>query len=97
MYTDYSRLFSASGGAADYSKLLGAAAVAGGNDYTKLLAAGGAGGAAAAAMGGANGPGDYSKLLGGGYNPFMQAGAYMNHPQLGMGQPQIPGIVPTSY
>ena len=64
--------------------MLGAAG--GNHDYTKLLAGTGA----------ANHPGDYSKLLaGGGYNPFMQGG-YMN-PQLAMGQPQIPGLVPTSY
>ncbi|XP_023343887.1 homeobox protein six1b [Eurytemora carolleeae] len=89
MYGDYSRLFQGSGG--DYSKLLGAGA----NDYSKLLGAAPNGGDYGKLLGAAPQHGDYSKLLGGGYNPFMQGG-YMNH-QLAMGQPQIPGIVPTTY
>ena len=55
-------------------------------DYSRLFAGGGGG--------------DYSKLLGAGlgggmgpYNPFMQA-PYMN---MNVGQPNIPGIIPTTY
>jgi hypothetical protein len=92
MAPDYSRLMAAAGGAnsspaGDYGKLLNGGGGGGGggshSDYSKLLVGSGA-------MGG-----DYTKLLGGGYHPFMQ-NTYMAS-QLNMGQGQIPGIVPTTY